>query len=251
MTLQKPLLWSSVVLFAVLCLFLIARGSQIITELSSGGVQSEKQITASGEAKISQEPDIATILMGVDVTEKTVEAAQTKNTERMNRLTEAVKALGVPGEDLQTTSYNIYEKYEYIPSRNTSDAVGWTVSQTLEVTVRDLALVSSVLALAGPHDVTSLTGPNFEIENETDAIETARREAIEDAKAEAREIAEVLGVRLGKVLHYNEWTQGDDVVPYYRDMMAVPALGAGGAPPSVSPGTEKGTIHVDVIYKIR
>jgi uncharacterized protein len=78
----------------------------------------------------------------------------------------------------------------------------------------------------------------------------AREEAIEDAKQKARELADIAGMRLGKIVNITEMPTASTVQPLYREAMNDAALGAGGgAPTNVEPGSTSFTYMVQLSYE--
>ena len=205
----------------------------------------EHQISIEGEATVTASPDIATVTVAVDTTAEDVASAQASNSETMNTLLEKIKALGVAEDDIQTSYYNVYEATEW--DGETYVSKGWTVSNSVTVKIRDSALVSSVLDVAGQNGATSISGPSFELEDTSSLKERARVEAIADAQEKAVALSQALGVQLEAVVGYSEWTDSGD--PYlYRSYDS--SYGGSLASPEIETGSEELTLHVSVTYRL-
>jgi len=73
--------------------------------------------------------------------------------------------------------------------------------------------------------------------------------AIADARENAKELADALGVRLDKIVGYNEI---GGVSPMYRMESAMMASDAsGGATPQIPTGENRIETRVEVVYKIK
>lgn len=214
------------------------------------GEQSAPSISVSASGEAVAKNDIATVDIGVTKDAKTATDAQTQATEAMNALTAAMKDLGIPAEDLQTSSYSVYPQYDYDQSPAT--IVGYEASETLTVKIRQEDLVSSVLGKAADLGATNIGSLRFEADDDTAATNEARAEAIQKARAQAEATAQAMGATLGDIISYSESTGSDDY-PYYRSY-ASDAMGMGGvmsAAPDVQMGQSDVELTVYVTYSIR
>lgn len=130
--------------------------------------------------------------------------------------------------------------------------VGYDVSQTVEVKVRDTAKAGDTLAALGTIGVQNISGPNFMVDDEDAAKAEARGKAIEEARTKAKLLAKQLGVRLGKVVSYSENGAG------YPQPMMYSAVAKGGmmdasreSAPTLPTGENKTSVTVSVTYEIR
>src|SRR6187551_809643 len=81
----------------------------------------------------------------------------------------------------------------------------WLLSkQTIMVKVRDTNTTGAILDGLAKAGVTNVSGPNFTIDDEETIKAQARAKAIDDAKAKAEVLADQLGVRLGRIISFNE-----------------------------------------------
>ena len=210
--------------------------------------QYKNTISVSGEGKVLAKPDIGQVNLSVISDSKTVAVAQKDNTEKMNKITSAMKEAGIKEEDLKTASYSIYPQYQYTSGR--SDIIGYEVSQTLTVKIRDLEKVGDLLgkaAAAGANQVGSLT---FTFDDSEKLKSEARQEAIDSAKQKAKDLASSLGVSLGKVVSFSESASDSSVpVPMYSAKEAS-GMGGGGAASDIQTGQNEINAYVNIAYEI-
>jgi uncharacterized protein YggE len=225
-----------------------------------GSVPATNTITVSGEGETFAVPDIATFTFSVIEEAPTVEVAQQNAAEAVNAAIDYLKSSGVDEKDIKTLSYNVYPRYEYRRQTNgtsaalypdgTRELVGFEVSQTIMVKVRDTQKAGELLSGVGSKGASNISGLQFTIDDEDALIASARKQAIDDAKAKAQQLADDLGVRLVRVVSFNEYGGGP---VYYAQ------YGVGGAAdeavrtaaPSVPTGENKITANVSVTYEIR
>jgi len=192
----------------------------------------ENTISVTGNAEVSSAPDVATFSFTVKETTKTTEAAQEVLSEKISNILAGLRNAGIDEKDIKTESYTMYPKYEYVrvdqqqqdtaidgtlyfPGQERKQVqVGFDVSQNVSLKVRDFDQVPAVLTLLGHLGVENLYGPNFEID-EPDALkDEARAMAIAEAQTKAKQLAKDLGVKLGKVVSFNEGSSGYYPEPY-------------------------------------
>jgi uncharacterized protein YggE len=213
------------------------------------GVPIERNtITVSGEGKVVGIPDVALIDLGTTVERPTVSAAQKENTRIMNELISRLKSGGVDAKDIQTTSYNVYPSYDWNNGKQTLR--GYTVSQNVHVKVRNLEKVGDLIGMAGELGANQIGGITFSVDEPEDLRAQARLKALENAKDKAKTLSEAAGVKLVRVVSFDESFQYPGPVPYY-DKMALGMGGAGAAPaPAVEAGSNEIVANVTLTYEI-
>ena len=223
------------------------------------GISPTNVISVSGYGEAVAVPDIATFTYSVVSERPTVAAAQDDATTKANAITAYLREAGVAERDIQTSGYSIYPQYDYTqvvcityPCPGQQVLRGYEVRQTTSVKIRDTAKAGELLAGVGGRGATEVSGLNFTFDN-PDAVEAeARDKAIADAKQKAETLARSLGVKIVRVVSFNESGGGYPSPLYYsRDA----ALGLGGAEavkaPEISVGENKVTSNVSVTYEIR
>ena len=213
-------------------------------------------LVVSATNDVYAKPDLALTTFSVVSEAKTVELAMQDNAAKMNAVIASVKSQGVEDKDLKTTNFNISPRYEwenpacaysYCPSGKRI-LTGYDINQSLEVKMRDLTKIGSIIegaTEAGANEVGSL---QFTIDNEDALKEEARNNAIEEAKSKAKNLAEKLDIRLVKIVSFSE--SGSFPVPYYATS-AKEASGMGGGAPDIQTGENKISVTVSLTYQIK
>lgn len=252
--------------FAVLGFLALFLAASAIYELKSvGELDYGKPVTnsinVSGKGEAVAIPDIATFSFSVIKEAKTAPEAQKLATDISNKMFDVVKKDGIEDKDVKTTNYSLYPKYDYThtlcPSIYPSNCQpskevlrGYEISQTFEVKIRDINKAGQIVADVTSAGATNINGPTFGVDKEDDVVAKARNEAIEDAKAKAESIAKGLGVKLVRIISFNENEGG-----YYPGPMMKSALGMGGADavsaPQLPAGESKYSRTVSITYEIR
>ncbi len=206
--------------------------------------KSERMITVSGSGKVTGQNNIAVTTIGYSNTDKEVAKAQTDNKAVMDQVMVDLKNMGIEDVDLQT-NYTIYPDYNYTQERG-QELIGYRVSNTVTIKIRDLSKINDVLGLAGKYGATEVSGLNFTIDEPSNLKDEARKKALEDAAKKAQYLAESLGVRLGEVVSYSEY-EADAYLPKYY---AAEGGGMGGSPETVAGGSKDVVMDVNVTFEL-
>lgn len=256
---SKPVRYAAAAALILLALFLLVKTLDVLAYgIGRSDAYPSNVIVVEGTGEATAIPDIASINYSVTERGATVGEAQTKATENMNASLTFLKKMGVEEKDIKTTGYNVYPEYEYqpvcyssyCPPAGNPDIIGYSVSQSVEVKVRDTENVGGVLQGLGDAGVQNIYGPNFTVDDEDAARTKAREAAIIEAREKARTLAKQLGVRLGKVVSFYE---NNGAYPYYDK-------GFGGAmdvamtqeapAPSLPAGEQETSVTVSITYEI-
>jgi uncharacterized protein YggE len=121
----------------------------------------------------------------------------------------------------------------------------------VQVKIRDLSKIGGILAAAGEVGANQVSGVAFTIDEPESLRQQAREKAMENALTKAQALAQKAGVKLGKLVSFNEYNSSP--TSYYK---SYEAYGLGGsasqaAPaPSVEAGSLDITINVNLTYEI-
>ena len=169
----------------------------------------EPRITVQGEGAVSVRPNIAYISLGVSSEGEDVITTRNMNEAKMVKLLASIKEMDISDEDIQTSNYSISQRIDYnrgtgfsgqtLSNSSSVELVilGYTVSNNVNVTVRDLESVGQVLHKAIEAGANVVGGINFAVEDPSEYYEKALVMAMSNAKSKAIAIATALDVNIG------------------------------------------------------
>lgn len=246
-------------LAVILSLFLLAETMVAAANFGRPGVPATDTITVNGDGRATLQPDVARISFTVLHSAATVAGAQDATTKQANAVLDFVKGQGVADKDVKTLSYSISPQYSYprpCPAgalcpvySDTPKIVGYQVSESIQVTMRDLSKVGALLEGLGKLSVQNVSGPDFALDDSTAGYTAARADAINKAKTQAGLLARQLGVRLGKIVNFSE-SSGGYPGPMYGlggGMMSAKAETA----PTIPTGENTYSASVSITYELR
>lgn len=216
-------------------------------------------ISVTGEGEVLAVPDIGQFSFSVTAEGDDAATAQEASGTKINNILAYLKEQGIEEKDIKTQNYNLYPRWRYEerlcpagsycpPGERVQD--GFKVSQTVSVKVRDTKAAGSIIAGVGERGATNISSLNFTIDD-VDALKAEAREAaIKDAEEKGALLAEQLGVRVVRILSYNE---GGYAQPYLetRAMSLDSAEAAGFGGSELPMGEESTKVQVTITYEIR
>jgi len=225
---------------------------QLPSDLQVNMNSQQHGIWVSGEGKVTVVPDVANLRLGVSAQESTVSAAQTKASDAMNGVMDALKSAGVAQKDIKTQYFNIQKVTRWDRDREQEVVLGYRVSNTVTAKIRKIEsageVIDAVAKVAG--DLTRIDGISFSIDDPTDYRNEAREKAMADAKAKAEQMAKLSGVKVGSPTYITEsFYAPPPIVP--REMAKADVISAASPPTPISVGEMDITVNVQVVYSIR
>jgi len=216
-----------------------------------------RTITVVGQGEVKAKPDVATTTVGVEVLNASIDDAMAEAKSRMAAVLAALKKLGIADKDIQTSNFSI--SFERNPStsptpaetststpESTAQPVGfYRVSNMVQVTIRNMDLIGSVLENSIAAGANNIWGVSFALDNTSGLEAQARESAVKDAKARAESLAQLNGVSLGSVVAVSE-VVGNTFNP---TLAQAKAYDAGSS--TIEPGEVSFTTQIQVVYAIQ
>jgi uncharacterized protein YggE len=179
-----------------------------------------RSLTVTGEATASAKPDMAMVTAGVMTQAPTAAVALADNSKATTAVIDGLKANGIEARDLQTSNFSLQPVTVYPRSDDGSSGppriTGYTVSNNVQVRVRDLTKLGAILDEAIGAGANAVNGVEFIVSKESELLDGARKSAVEDARRKAALYAEAAGAKLGPITTLSEQTIGPPPRPMYR-----------------------------------
>jgi len=206
----------------------------------------------NAQGKTTGTPDVVLLTLGVEAQAKTVAEAQKLASDAMNAVIGVLKSNGIADKDIQTSQFNIQQVTRWDDKQSTYIVDGYKVSNMVTAKIRDLSKAGPIIdaaAVAGG-DLTRVNGIGFTVDDPTPYYKIAREKAVQYAMDKAKQIAQVSGVKLGRVLYISE---GSNYTPVVRENYAMKFAAmdaAAPAPTPISAGELEFQVTVDMVYEI-
>jgi len=191
-------------------------------------------VIGTGEAKGA--PDVAHTSIGIEVRADTVDQATAQANQLMTAILGAIKSAGVADADLHTHDFSVSFERDFTPvppqpveapkptalkgskagatlttiAAPQTPAVrgSYRVTNTVDVTIRDITRASAVLTAATSAGANNVWGISFDVQNPEPLHQQAREQAVAQAKRTAEQLAKLTGVKLGGVVTVDDQAEG-------------------------------------------
>jgi hypothetical protein len=205
-----------------------------------------RTISVTGAGQVTLAPDIAYIYIGVHTEAASATEAVSDNSTKTQKVTDALKELGLAKEDIRTTNFSIWPSQQYGPDGKLTGTI-YMVDNTIYVTVRDIEKLGELLDTTIQAGANSINSIQFDLEDKTEALSQARKAAVENAKKQAKELADAAGVKLGEI----------QTIGFYEATPVSMFDGKGGggvaleAAVPIQPGQLTLTVTVNLTYELK
>ena len=240
--------------FAIMRPTMIARGPEN---------PNQKTITVNGTGTVETAPDEALLNLAVNTQAPTADQAAKENANTMSNVMQAILGLSslnpsIAKDDITTTDYSLTPVYSQANNcltasspqqpitctTTTQQLVGYSVRNTIQVTIKDMTSIGRVLDAATQSGVNEVGGITFTFTDGTYASlqKQALQKAVQDASNQAQTLATALGVQVTGVVSV---TPAYVYQPYVSAKLNVPSSGT-----PIQTGSLQVTVNVQVVYEI-
>lgn len=212
------------------------------------------RITVTGEGEAAAAPDMAILSLVVLQEKPTAREALTANNEAMTKVLDAMKKAGIAERDLQTSGFSIDPRYVYPENKDNTQPpqapkiVGYAVSNSLTVRVRDLKKVGEILDQSVTLGVNQGGNLTFTNDKPEAVVEEARKKAVANALAKAKTLTEAAGVGLGNVIEISEQSFSPRPMPMGQAKMMA-AAPADSVP--VAAGENTYNVNINMTFELK
>lgn len=202
--------------------------------------------TATEEVEIA--PDRAVLTFTVETRARTAAAAGTENARIQAAVLDTLRRVGIASAQLRTQGVSISPEYEYPREGGRPTVVGYQAQNSIQVEVRQIALIGTVIDAGLSRGATNVGGLRFFASSTESATREAMRKAVQRARADADAIADAAGGRVGGVIEIiaNPGSSG----PIVPEMVATMRMSVSDRPAVPTP-IESGVLKVTVSVEAR
>jgi uncharacterized protein len=199
-------------------------------------------VQATGTATIYVQPDQAQLTVSVTTTGTTATTAGQQNANLTVAVTQAITSvLGASGS-IQTVSYSVYPQYNNGTPTQPSTIIGYSATNTFQVTMTDLTLIGRIIDTANQAGATSVGSLTLGLQNPSPSMQQALAAASKQALSNAGAIASGLGGKTGAVISAQ---QSSAYTPVVGVIGAAPAA----TPVQTGPVSVSATVTVTVLLQ--
>lgn len=231
--------------FALIVIALLALAAQTAARASDAP---GRTMTLTGTGIVTTAPDNAIVTIGVVSEAKSAGAALRQNTQSMQAVIDLLGAEGIVSKDIQTANFSVTPQSVY-PNNDRNQPpriVGYSVSNEVHATIRDLAKIGAILDKAVSAGSNRINAIRFSVSKPEPLLDEARRLAIRDALRKAKLFAAEAGVTLGPIATITE-ASASTPQPLHRARMSM-AVAESAVP--IAAGQQSLQVQVHITWSI-
>ena len=213
-------------------------------------------ITVSGQADVRVPPDEVVFTLGVEAVDKDILAARTRADESVKAVLSIARKNNVKPEDVQTSQISIQPKYntddlDYEQRRTVKrEFVGYQVSKTIAVILRDISRFDSLLFDVLKAGVTRLSNLEFRDSKIRQHKDQARAMAIKAAQEKANLLAREIGQSIGPAYSITESGVVPSTANVSQNRLDTFIGGTSESESAIAPGSISVTAQVTVSFRL-
>jgi uncharacterized protein YggE len=201
-------------------------------------------VTASGNGNSYGAPDEARVNFGVAKRASDARRALSDASKAAEKVSAAIGKAGVAKKDIQTSNLSVYPQQTERGGKIV--IIGYEASIQVTVRVRKIADLGDIITAANDAGSDNISGPMFEIAEDSAYRDQAITEAVADARGAAEAMAKAAGKDIGDVLNI---TTSNVTVPIYgRNLAYADAMRA--AVP-IETGQLQISANVTVVFELK
>lgn len=167
--------------------------------------EKEDKIQVSGTGELSVDPDKAEVYVQILTLNESAQTAKDMNSELTNKVIQALEGSGISEDNIETESFNLRQREEYNPRTEEREFKGYEATNLIKVTTTP-GLAGSVVDTSVNNGANGIQRVSFDLtqERERQVRDEAMQIASENAVSKAENLAQSLGVELGKLTSASE-----------------------------------------------
>ena len=179
-----------------------------------------RTVSVSGTGEVAAEPDLAHVTLGVEARKPALADARSEVSATVERVLALCKSLGIDPKRVNATRVQIQPEYSWNEKDRKRVLLGYLVSRQVQVELRDLEVLGTLLERAVDAGVNQVNEPVLDSSRRKDLERDALAKAVEDARLNADTLARAAGATLGPVRTLNGATSAPPV-PMFRRQVAM------------------------------
>lgn len=204
-------------------------------------------IVTSGTASVDATPDIATLAIEVNVSAKDAASAKKQADERVAQYLSFLEQNQIAKKDISSANLRTQPDYDY--QNGKSVLKGYRAVRTVEVTLRQLDKLNSLLDGALKAGLNEIRSVSLGVAQQDAYKDKARKAAIDDAVHQAEQLAAGFNSKLGPVYSVRYHVSNYQPSPVVR-MMKADAAPAVSAQETYEQPTIQFADQVDVVFQL-
>lgn len=163
-------------------------------QVNQQATHTSRVMTVTGNGQVKATPTSAQLQIEVQTQGNNVQVPQQENAIIMNQVIQSLVTLGIPREQIQTTSYTITPLYQFEDGKQIFK--GYEVINAVTVNVTNIDDLGLIIDTAIENGANRIANIQFNIDHTDAYYQQALRVALQNAQLKAKTIAETMHLPL-------------------------------------------------------
>jgi uncharacterized protein YggE len=224
----------------------------LLPAVASGAAEQAepRYVSVSGEGEVHAAPDRATVTLGIQAREPTLEAARVTANRVVAALLKVTRDLRIPESSVRSTRIGVNPEYSWNDARHERRLVGYDVQRQLIVDLRDLERLGELIEQSVTAGANLVGDPVLESSERADLERQALARAVDDARRNAAVLARALDASVGPPRSITTTAAGGRPVPMLPTRMAMAKATSAEAPETYQSGELTFTATVSATFDL-
>lgn len=212
-----------------------------VNSFAGNAVAENRQIKVSGVGSVASTPDLFSFVVHIEEKGQLAGDLNKIIVAKTKKVITTLIEIGVPKKSIQSLQVRFNPWIEYKSEGNQQK--GFILSRKINVTMDKLDQYDKAIDALLSIGITRIDGFSSTTSKSTENYQTALQQALLNAKSRANNMAETLGLKLGKVMTISEQSTGS-VAPVQMDALRSAKIS------SYQPGEMATHARVEVIFSL-
>lgn len=209
-----------------------------------------RTVSVSGSGEVVAEPDLAHLTLGVEARKPSLAEARAEVAKTIDRVLALTRDLRIDPKLVNATRVQVQPEYRWNEKDRKRLLLGYIVSRQVQVELRDLEQLGTLLERAVDVGVNQVSDPVLDSSKRKSLVREAMTKAVEDARLNAETLSRAAGTRLGPVRTLNGSASAPPMPMYRRGAIAMAEMAATPPAETYEPGEMKFNAVVNAEYDL-
>jgi uncharacterized protein len=206
-------------------------------------------VSVTGEGEVKAMPDMAYVTLGIEARKPSLPEARAQVTAAVERVLALTRELKIDPKLVDSAQLQVQPDYRWNEKDSQRVLLGYVVSRQVQVELRDLERLGTLLERAVTAGVNQIGGVQLDSSKRKDLERQALALAVEDARLDAETLAKAANAQLGPAYSLSA-TMAIPFQPKYMERAAMAAPMADAAAETYAPGDMKFVATVSAQYDL-
>lgn len=177
----------------------------VTSSLAQPAFERPPSISVRGDGRAEVPPDIARLSAEVVTRARTLEAASAAHKERATKAAAALRAMAKDGIEIVQSNFRLDQVRQPVhPQSGQRAETDYQAVTSFEIKSKNLDTIDAAITAIASTGLFEVRNLRFGLDEKSNALDIARRNAVADARQRAKVYSEAAGVQLGDIIEITD-----------------------------------------------